>query len=43
MITHDLALAQTVASRIFCLEDNDILRLDEHAIAEELAHRHTHL
>lgn len=43
MITHDLALAQTVASRIFCLEDNDILHLDEHAIAEELAHRHTHL
>lgn len=43
MITHDLALAQTVASRIFCLEDNDILRLDDHAIAEELAHRHTHL
>ena len=43
MITHDLALAQTVASRIFCLEDNDILALDDHAIAEELAHRHTHL
>lgn len=43
MITHDLALAQTVATRVFCLEDNDILALDEHAIADELAHRHTHL
>jgi zinc transport system ATP-binding protein len=43
MITHDLALAQTVATRVFCLEDNDILALDDHAIAEELAHRHTHL
>lgn len=43
MITHDLALAQTVADRVFCLGEADILQLDDAAIAEELAHRHTHL
>ena len=43
MITHDLALAQTVASRILCLEEVDVMQLDASSIQEELAHRHTHL
>lgn len=43
MITHDLGLAQTVADRIFCLEEVDVLQLEASSIQEELAHRHTHL
>jgi ABC-type Mn2+/Zn2+ transport system ATPase subunit len=43
MITHDLALAQSVSDRIFCLEEVDVLQLDAPSIQEELAHRHTHL
>jgi zinc transport system ATP-binding protein len=43
MITHDLGLAQTVADRIFCLEEVDILQLEASSIQEELAHRHIHL
>ena len=43
MITHDLGLAQTVADRIFCLEEVDVLQLEASSIQEELAHRHSHL
>ncbi len=43
MITHDLAMAQTVADRTFCLGEYDVLQLDASSIQEELAHRHTHL
>lgn len=42
MVTHDLALGQTVADRILCVEEHNVLLLDENAITEELAHRHHH-
>lgn len=42
MVTHDLALGQTVADRILCVEEQNVLWLDEKAITEELAHRHHH-
>lgn len=43
MVTHDLALAQTVADRILCLEDRSVVELDALDIREELAHRHSHI
>jgi len=43
MVTHDLAMAQTVADRILCLEDQSIVELDSFDIREELAHRHSHI
>ena len=43
MVTHDLALAQTVSSSILCVEEHTIVNLDAATITEELAHRHSHV
>lgn len=43
MVSHDLALAQMVSNKIFCVSEHDVLELDEHSIQDELAHRHQHL
>lgn len=43
MVTHDLALAQTVSQTILCVEEHTILHLDLATITDELAHRHSHV
>lgn len=43
MVTHDLALAQTVSPSILCVEEHTIVKLDAATVTEELAHRHSHV
>lgn len=43
MVTHDLALAQTVSPSILCVEEHTIVKLDAETVTEELAHRHSHV
>ena len=43
MVTHDLGIAQSISSNVYCVEEHNVLKLDAHSIEEELAHRHSHV
>jgi zinc transport system ATP-binding protein len=42
MVTHDVARASAIASRVMCLEEGSLVELPPHQIKEELQHRHKH-
>jgi hypothetical protein len=42
-VTHDLGIAQSISSNVYCVEEHNVLKLDAHSIEEELAHRHSHV
>jgi zinc transport system ATP-binding protein len=42
MVTHDVARAAEVVSRVLCLEEGSLVELGREQLSEELAHRHKH-
>ncbi len=42
MVTHDVARASRIASRVICLEEGSLVELPPQQIKEELRHRHKH-
>jgi zinc transport system ATP-binding protein len=42
MVTHDVARATGIASRVLCLEEGSLVELPPRQVIEELSHRHKH-
>ncbi|NLG24333.1 MAG: metal ABC transporter ATP-binding protein [Clostridiales bacterium] len=42
MVTHDVAGASAIATRVLCLEEGTLVELERRQVAAELAHRHKH-
>jgi zinc transport system ATP-binding protein len=42
MVTHDVARASQIASRVLCLEEGSLVELPPQQVKEELRHRHKH-
>jgi len=42
MVTHDVARASALASRVMCLEEGSLVELPPHQVKEELEHKHKH-